>query len=439
MPLSDIASITITTQTVSAQAPGFGIPLILAPNATYAERVRFYTSLSGVAVDFATTTPEYEAAAAIFAQSPRVPRIATGRLALKPTQRFAITPVAGNAVNYKMYINGNTVSVTSDGDGTVTEIIGLLKTAIDLLSLGVTTSDQTTHLRIVANSAGAHFDVSVDDPAKLGIKQDHADPGAATDLDAIIAENNDWYGVVNCFNSRDMAVAIAGWVESNKKLFVCDSQESDTITVATGSDSTSTGTIAKKISSDARTRTAVIYHPENGDHAGAAWIGAMFAKDPGRATWAHKSLSGVTVETLTPTHIVNLEAKDCNYFYAPAGTVGHTYWGNVGSGQYIDVIRDQDWFEASLQTRIYNVLSAADKIAFTDEGIAIIAGEVRAQLQEGIRVGFLAAQPEPVVTVPLAADVDAEDKAARLLPDISFEATLAGAIHKTTLRGTISL
>jgi hypothetical protein len=37
----------------------------------------------------------------------------------------------------------------------------------------------------------------------------------------------------------------------------------------------------------------------------------------------------------------------------------------------------------------------------------------------------------------LAADVDANDRASRLLPDIEFIATLAGAIHKTTITGKV--
>ena len=64
------------------------------------------------------------------------------------------------------------------------------------------------------------------------------------------------------------------------------------------------------------------------------------------------------------------------------------------------------------------------KVPFTDAGIALVETAVRGVLQEGVAVGLLSPDPAPAVTVPKAADVSAEDKAARLLPDVKFTATL---------------
>ena len=43
------------------------------------------------------------------------------------------------------------------------------------------------------------------------------------------------------------------------------------------------------------------------------------------------------------------------------------------------------------------------------------------------------------VEAPRAADVSAANKAARLLPDITFRATYQGAISKVEISGTISV
>jgi len=43
------------------------------------------------------------------------------------------------------------------------------------------------------------------------------------------------------------------------------------------------------------------------------------------------------------------------------------------------------------------------------------------------------------ITVPAVADVDPNDKANRLLPDVEFEATLAGAVHKVKIHGVVKL
>lgn len=440
MAVSDIVSITISTQTVTTQADGFGVPLILSPNADFAERVRFYTGLAGLVTDgYAVTDPEYLAASALLSQEPRVKRFAMGKCALPQTQRWAITPVAGNTTVYKMYVNGNTISFTSDASGTVTEIIAGLKIAIDLLGLAITVSDQTTFMRIVANTPGAHFAISVDDTARLGIAQDHADPGVATDLAAILTYDSTWYGLlVPGYVSKAVGDAVASWAETNKKLFVAASQDSAIITLATGSDAGGAETFAKKLRADARRHSACIYHPENGDFADAAWMGRMLSTDPGKATWIYKTLSGVTSTALTTTHETNLDAKYCSYYTTSLGE-SMTLGAKVGSGEWIDVVRDTDWFESRLMTRIISVLGNADKIPYTDEGVATVVAEVREQFNEAIKAGFVAKSPKPVVSAPLVADVSAANKAARLLPDVTGQGTLAGAIHQTDITVTISL
>lgn len=71
----NIVNVNITRQTQLPSAPGFGRLCIVAPSTTgvitLGERARVYSSIDAVAADFATTTEEYKAAAAYFAQSPR--------------------------------------------------------------------------------------------------------------------------------------------------------------------------------------------------------------------------------------------------------------------------------------------------------------------------------------------------------------------------------
>ena len=64
---------------------------------------------------------------------------------------------------------------------------------------------------------------------------------------------------------------------------------------------------------------------------------------------------------------------------------------------------------------------------------------MKASLRAAVNQGILAADPAPTVTVPKVADVSAADKTARLLPDMKFTGTLAGAIHKVTITGVVSV
>ena len=54
-------------------------------------------------------------------------------------------------------------------------------------------------------------------------------------------------------------------------------------------------------------------------------------------------------------------------------------------------------------------------------------------------VGLLAADPAFTVTVGRVADQSVNDRANRIFPALSFEATLAGAIHNLRIRGTIRI
>jgi hypothetical protein len=431
MPLSDVVTISITTDTATQSQAGFGVPLILSPHTLFADLVRYYTDVAGLVTDgFTTATPEYKAASKLFAQNPRPPRVGIGKLALRPTQRWAVTPTVLNSTVYSLKVNGTTVSYTSDASATATEIIGGLKTAIDALGLAITTSDQTTYLRIVANAAGAWFQVESLDVGKLGVAQDHADPGVATDLAALVLADNDWYAVLNLYNSAAMVTAIAAWVETNKKLFIAQSQDSD---ILTGS----TTDIASTLQDAAYARTAVIYHPDNGAFVDAAWAGKRLPDTPGSETWKFAQLATVTAASLTPTQRNNAKGKDANVFYAIEGR-NITSEGVTSAGEFIDIIRARDWLEARIGELVYGSLTGPRKLPYTDVGVAIIAGQVRAALLEGVANGFLSAEPPPNVIAPKVADVSGTDRANRHLPNVRFDAIVQGAVHTVAISGTVS-
>lgn len=436
MALSDIVTLTLTTQTTSATRQGFGMPIILAADAPggFTERVRFYTELADLGVDFATTTATYKQAAKIFAQQTRPPTVAVGRLALPPTQRFAVTPTAANSTVYSGTLNGLPWTFTSDASATVAEIIAGMKAAIDALAEAVTTSDQTTYLRVVANAAGAFHNLTIDDTTgtKLLIAQDHADPGVATDLAAIALEDSSWYVVLNPFNSGAMALAISNWVESNKKLFVAQTIDSIVATTTSGSDTTSIAYTAR-----ANFRTALVFSQDNAQFPDAGWAGRVLPLDPGSETWAYKTLAGVTTSRLTATQRTNLVNKHTN-FYETVGGLNLTNQGQVLANEWIDVVRSRDWLEANLQADILEALANNDKIPYTDAGIAVITGKIRARLKTAVEIGMLSPDPAPRVTAPLASAVSSTDKSTRTLNGVKFDAVLAGAIQAIAIRGTLT-
>lgn len=433
--ISDVVDVSITTEVAKVARAGFGVGLILSNTAAWAdpELVREYANQTELASDFASTTAEYKAAAKYFGQNPKPAKVKVGRVATarRATQRWAITPTAVNSYTYRIKVGTTEVTFASDPSATVAEVIAGLKIAIDALAQAITTSDQTTYLRAVANVAGVFFSIETDDP-NLSIVQDHADPGVATDLDAIMVYDSDWYALITCMNSKAMVDAVAAWAETNKRLYVAQTQDSTVRdTILSGTDD-----VGESLRSNNYTHAAAIWSKGTQDFADAAWFGRCLPFEPGTETWKFKELTGVTVSSFTSTQRAHLRAKRVNFYEETAGKP-MTEEGYAAGGQFLDFTRYLDKLVARICERVFGTLSTPAKVPLNDSGIDMVIAEVRAQLLADEGLGVL--EPGWVVVAPKRSAISDLDKAARLLDGVTFEAVYTGAIHKVKIRGVVSL
>ncbi|MEM0173058.1 MAG: DUF3383 family protein, partial [Sulfolobaceae archaeon] len=258
----------------------------------------------------------------------------------------------------------------------------------------------------------------------------------ATDLDLINNTNNTWYALISTDRDPTTVKAIADWVETRIKLFGTTSDDPAIINVQAGTDTTS---IAAILNQAGYVRTFVMYHQDaDSDFPEAALFGRVLPLEPGSETWAFKTLNTISYSNLTTTQVNNALAKKAN-IYTFVGGVGITQNGTVAQGEYIDIIRGVDWLRARIQEFVFALLVRNDKIAYTNAGIATIQAEVMRALALGVSNNFLSDDPSPVVTVPLAQNVPANDKANRILRNVKFTATLSGAIHVVRITGNLIL
>lgn len=452
MSLADIVSVSITSTSVGVTAAGFGVPLILSYNATFTERIRFYSTTAALVTDgFSATSPEYLAAAAILGASTDVTEFAIGRCALKCTQNYKISAKAVTAGSvYTIRVGSDSISVTC-GTGTfaandelMTDLLVAIQAASGYGTNGYTASlagsVSSKYINLLANAAGSFLAVEASNPDLLDVVQNQADPGVATDLAAIAVEDNTWYGIVNPWNSTAIIMAIAAWTESNEKLFVAADLDTRIANLALSSDVAlgASGSSASRAKTAAYARTAIIYHPASDQFADAAWMGKCLPLDPGSETWNFKTLAGVDAVSLTTTHRTNILAKYASLYNTVAG-VNITEGSKVAANEFIDVVRFRDWLKARIAERIYAKLVNLSKLPYTDAGIAVVEAEIRGQLDEGVKVGGLSPDPAPNVVVPKASACSTANKTARLLSGVTFTATLAGAIHSLTISGTLSV
>jgi hypothetical protein len=448
MSLSDIVQVTITTQTTGITRAGFGTPLIASYHAAFADRVREYGTLSEMVTAWdavlgagaTVKTPTYKAASAILAQNPKVQKFKVGRRALPFTQTVDLTPndtTVGLVYTITLEFPDNTTETatyTVVALDAVADIVAGLKLAVDALTGAAyfTSTDNTTKLTIATDTTPG--DLVGYSAWNLGLEFEDvtADPGIATDLAAIYVEDTDWYGLVLDSNGHAEIDAAAAWVETKTLLAGFNTADSDVL------DSTSTTDVAYGLNNSAYARSYLVFNRDTMAYAGAAMMGSRFPSDPGSSTWAFKTLAGIGADTLLAADRTSMTAKKCNYYETVAGK-NITYDGVSASGEYIDVTRLVDWMTARIEENVFLLLSNVPKLAYTDASVEIVKNEVYSVILEAIRKGGIASDPAPVVTGPKVADVSAANKAARILPDIEFEATLAGAIHEVVISGVISL
>jgi len=256
------------------------------------------------------------------------------------------------------------------------------------------------------------------------------------ELSAMQAAYGDWYALVLCRqaleadNLADIAAA-AAWIEARNKIFIACIDQADMLT-------TSTTDIASTLQDAAYDRTGVLYSGDAESYPEAAWLGRCLPHDPGSITWKFKQLAGITVDDLTPTEVINLRAKNANFYEQVAGYNMISGEAVMASCEFIDIIRGTDWLQARIAEGIFLRLINADKIPFTAQGIAVIENELRYRLEKGVDAGLLV-EGSIVITPPAIAAVDPLEKSQRFLNDMRFTAQLAGAVHKVAIAGKLTL
>lgn len=334
-----------------------------------------------------------------------------------------------NSTQYKITINGTDYTFTSDSDATAIEIAAGLKASYDVSPItGITVTDNLDGTFLVTSTVNWSFSVGTNLTAS-------AAPATETYVDALTAieaENNSWFGATIESHVEADVLAFAAAIEARKKIFGTSSAQAAII----GSGDTDTLSQLKALGYD---KTFLIYSElADTQFPECALMAYQLQEQPGSNTWAYKNMTGVTVSKLNGTASTNLAEKN-GISFEEIGGVRATTEGHMVSGEYIDVMVFALWLEARMTERIWFRLVNSKKIPYTQAGATIIEAEIRAQLTEGVRVGGLAEAPAFQVFVPNILDIEPNLRASRILEGITFEARLAGAIHKVKIRGTVTV
>lgn len=426
--LSEIVNVQISRDTRVVSRQGFGIGLVLAENiSTFgSDLVRSYSSLAAVAEDFLTSDAAYKFAQKYFGGRLKPVTLLIGKRSAKVAQVVTMTPTLANTFTYVVTINGVEFEFISDADATAAEIVAGLIASINAGAEPVTASGTTT-LVLTADVPGTSFSY-VAGTNLTGVLTT-PNNGVVEDLQAVDAVNSEWYVVALTSRNDADILNLAADIEAReaKKFFACSE---DTAILA----STQTDAFAL-LKARGYFNTLGLWSDDQENYPEAALMAETVTRTPGSYTAAYKPLTGNLPSKLTGTQETNLKGKNVNYYVTIAGNNVLLGEGKVAGGEYFDVMHFVDWLKVNAQADLFGNLINIAKIPYTDGGIAILEGALRARLQEGVAVGGLASF---TVTALKRSEVPTNDRATRRYNGLSFTGQLAGAIHFVTVTGNVT-
>ncbi len=457
--VSDFIAISVSLVATAVQSPAFNTLLVLGtstPAVSSATAPNSYTSLSAVATDYPSSTSEYKAAQAAFAQSPAPQSIkiykAPAVVAGVSTLTVGGTEHTGDVLSAT--INGVTSTYTVQaGDTTLADVATnfAAKITSDHTAIGDLASASSGGTDVITIDGTLGYDLSVTANPVTGAGATTTLAAAVTtasvtlagDLNALllvdpafyfVAITTDLYSIANVYN-------LAGWIEANKRLALVQAGDSGIL------DPNSTTDVASVIKT--YTRTRVFYHAsaKASEYPDVALMANRSTYQPGQTIWGFVSLAGVTPDALTEAQIqtcrgvIGTSSGKGVFTYTTTAGVAMTDQGVDPAFHWFDQTWGIDWLEATVQDDLLTLFAQASqagrKIPYTDAGASLVSATIYKSLDKGITAGVLANDGSAKVTIPTVASQSATNQSMRYFAGITFTANLAGAIQGAAIQGTL--
>jgi len=444
--VAETVQLSISLDAPSVTVPPLNSVLVAGTNAQFADRVRAYSTVAALTSDAEAqiTASMYEAKAltAILAQNPTLSTVKIGRIdtsafvAQVNTYTVAATPTDGV---FSIDLDGVEVATFTASSSTNLAVAADLVADINGSSIPITASDNLDGtFTCTADAAGDGFTSVLASPNnELTQVVTTPNTGWESELALVAAEDDEFYFL--CHEARTDAVIedAAKWIAAQRKIQIAQSSAGDIITADGALPS-----VASRLKAQSLQRTALMYYATDADAAAEAWTGKKAAANPDSVstTWAHATLTGITLNKITDTAQGFAHGKNANY-YGTLGGLGAMWEGKMASGHYIDSIVAVDWTYfrvlADLQQVFISASNRNEKVPYTDGGLSRLAGVIRKRLAQGQTIGHFNPDVKPKVTFTRRKDAPSSDVQNRIAR-LSFEVELAHAIHKTVISGAVS-
>lgn len=437
--LDSIINVTISRDTQVPTQQGFGLGNFLSNTAVFQERILEYGSLAEVEADPLAGADTVIYAEKYFGQKKRPTGLFVtkkGRdLGTIQTLTFSGVLVTGNTAHAS--VNGVAVSepFTTDSPTTIAAFAALIAAQPHVTSAVVTgfTILVTGAVGFPIVMTAMSVTGGASQPTLTTVVSQYEDSVATITASMVAAENvnNDWYAVSGYSHADADILELAAYTQGRTKIHGASS--SDPACYGSGSSD-----ILSQLKALGYDRTFCFYSADAANFPEAGMFGGELPKDAGSSTWAYKGLIGNIPDNLNTTQKNNILAKN-GMCYTTVSGISVTQNGEMSSGEFVDVIMGSDFIVARIQESVFGLLAQTDKIPFTNQGADQIRNLISQVLTQATTQKILAKDPAFTIEIPDVLTVAVVDKGTRTLPDVTFEGTLAGAIHKTRIQGTLVL
>ncbi|MCW7764579.1 DUF3383 domain-containing protein [Photorhabdus luminescens] len=476
LPVSNIINVTLNMAPHAAQSRNFGALLIIGASNVINphERLRRYSDIDGVGADFGLTSPEYQAAALYYSQSPRPVDLYIGRWAkdnvvsslqgavLDKQQKIISKFTVVTDGSFKLTINGKETVYNGIDLSKETNLNGVAQRVADKLKdCSVTYDSSSSRFAIMPNSANIVGYIS---PATMGtyigdlLKLDEI--SGATAIESTKAEtiaeavatlgaaSSGWYGLVIADDSLtdEDILSVADYIESASvsRIYGHTAQKADVLDAEVKTD------IGSKLKEKNYQRTLWQYSTGK-PYTIASLFGRMFTVNFNgnntTITLKFKQEPAVIAENLTATQANILKMQNGNVFVKYSNDTAIIQEGVMANGDFIDERHGLDWLQNYVQNNLYNLLyTSTSKIPQTDEGVTRLITNIEQSLSQAVTNGLIAhgvwggdpigaldtgatlTKGYYVYAPPIATQAQA-DREARKAPVIQCAIKLAGAVH----------
>lgn len=489
LPVSRVVSVDVNLTPAGAQAQSLSDLLVLGTSVIIdpVERMRTYSSLADVAIDFGTTAEEYLAALKWFGQSPQPTQIRIGRwvdaasmggLRCAPLSTSQQSITAWQAIvagKFGVAIDGDPVEQVGpldfSGETNLNAVAAVIQAA---LSSGTCVWNATySRFEFTSATTGAGssvsflttplagVDISDEIAGRVNSSGAYVFAGLAVEtLAASIAIFDDrfgqqWYGLVVPSATDAETLTAAAYIEAatNKHFLGVGSSDPGTIVANTTAD------IAYALKQLGYKRSMTQYSSES-IYAIVSAMARIMTTDYSAAntviTLKFKNEPGVVAEALSTSQANAAESKNANIFVQYDNSTSILEQGVMADGTFVDIVLGTDWLALDIQRSVYNVLyTSPTKIPQTNAGVQLLQTAIEAVCSQGVANGLLAPgvwnatgfgtlkqgdylqKGYYVYAQPLDLQNPA-DRAARMAPPFQVAAKLAGAIHSVDVHITVN-